>query len=145
MYKFKRPENLSFPQVYYKFKAKNKNSDEIVEYRVQDLPEEYYEQAIDFLVKYFLPDETFCSSRDIHKKTNGVKAFRRFWEKALEEKISIACFKNDQSGELVGANVLIVNSKDDLEGDTKEVCRWLDVVDRTSHEFLIIARGPRQY
>jgi hypothetical protein len=117
MYKFKRPETLSFPQVYYTFKAKNKNSDEIVEYRVQDLPIEKYEEAVDFMVKYFLPDETFCASKGIPEKPRAVKEFRDFWDAALKEKLSIACYKNDGSDELVGANVLLVSSKEDLNDD----------------------------
>lgn len=115
----KRPENLAFPQVWYTFKAKDKNSDNIVEYRVQDLPEDYYEQTVDFMVKYFLPDETFCSSRDTHNKPSAVKCFRKVWDEAIKQKISIGCFKNDGSSELVGANVLLIYSKDDPEDDSE--------------------------
>lgn len=117
MSKFKRPENLTFPHTYYTFKAKDKNSDDVIEYRVQDLPEEYYEEAIDFMVKYFLPDETFCSSRNLSNNPNAVEAFCSFWYDSLKHKLSIACFRNDGSEELVGANVLIVSSKDDPEDE----------------------------
>lgn len=120
MYKFKRPESLSFPQIYYTFKAKDTNSEEIIEYRVQDLPEEKYEQAVDFMVKYFIPDETFCASRGIPDKPNAIKEFHKFWVAALKEKLSIACFRNDGSDELVGANVLLVSSKDDKNDE--KVC-----------------------
>lgn len=113
MYKFKRPESLSFPQIYHKFKAKDKNSEKIVEYRVQDLQEHYFERCVDFMVQYFLPDETFCISRRVPEKPDAVKEFRNFWNEALKEKLSIACIKNDESEEFVGANVLLVNSKDD--------------------------------
>lgn len=126
MYEFKRPANLSFPSVYRKFRARDSRSEEIIEYRIQDLPEERYEEAVDFMVKYFLSDETFCSSRSIHKKTGGVEAFRRFWKKSLREKISIGCFRDDGSEELVGANIFLVHSRNDLEFDTGEVCRQLD-------------------
>lgn len=118
MYKFKRPESLSFPQIYYTFKAKDKNSDDVIEYRVQDLPEEKYEQAVDFLVTYFLPDETICASRKIPDKPKAIKDFRKFWIGAIREKLSIACFKNDGSDELVAANVLLVSSKDDKNDET---------------------------
>jgi hypothetical protein len=115
MFKYKRPESLTFPQTYYKFSAKDKNSDKIVEYRVQDLPEEYFEQTVDFMVKYFIPDETLCMSLGIPSKAAPIKVFSDFWMCALKEKLSIACFKNDGSEELVGANVLLVSSKDDIE------------------------------
>lgn len=121
MAKFRRPENLDFPHVYYTFRAKDKNSDNLIEYRVQDLPEEFYDQTIDFMVKYFLPDETFCASRDVPKKPNAIKAFSEFWRESLKEKLSIGCFRNDGSDDLVGATVLSVSSKDDPENDLKEV------------------------
>jgi ribosomal protein S18 acetylase RimI-like enzyme len=129
MYKFKRPESLSFPQVYYTFKAKNKKSDEIVEYRVQDLPIEKYEEAVDFMVKYFLPDETFCASKGIPEKPSAVKEFRDFWLASFYEKISIGCFKNDGSDELVGANVLLVSSKEDVCDEQCAAIKDQDVAD----------------
>lgn len=121
MSKFKRPEKLSFPQIYYTFKAKDKNSENLIEYRVQDMPEEYFEQALEFMVKYFLPDETFCSSRDIPNKPSAVAEICEFWRDALKHRLSIACFRNDGSDELVAANVLMVSSKDDPVTDTKIV------------------------
>lgn len=35
---WKRPDNVPFPQVWLKFQAKDINSDDLVNYRVQDLP-----------------------------------------------------------------------------------------------------------
>lgn len=121
MYSFKRPENLPFPQTYYTFKAKDKNRDNIIEYRVQDLPEDYYEQAVEFMLKYFIPDETFCASRNLPNKPEALRKFGQFWRETIKEKFSIACFRNDGSSELVGANVLAISSKDDEEGDINEV------------------------
>lgn len=97
--------------------AKDKNSDNLVQYRVQDLPEEYYDETVAFMIKYFLPDETICSSRDVPNKPSAVKEFADFWREALKEKLSIGCFKNN-GDELVGANVLLVKSKDDPEDKT---------------------------
>lgn len=115
MNKFKRPESLSFPHVYYTFEAKDKHSEKVVEYRVQDLPVEYYEQAVNFMVKYFLPDETFCASKEIPEKPSAVKEFCDFWIEALQEKLSIGCFKNDGTEEFVGVNIFLVSSKNDVD------------------------------
>lgn len=117
MYKFKRPEHLAFPHVYYTFTAKDKSNERDVEYRVQDILVEDYDAAVAFMVKYFIPDETFCASRDVKNLPITVKVHEDFWKSALEEKLSIGCFRDD---ELVGMNVLIVKSKDDLD-DNLEV------------------------
>jgi hypothetical protein len=109
---FKRPENLTFPQIYYKFKAKDRDSDEIVEYIVQDLPENYFDRAVELFVTDFLCDEALSSALNIASNKNAVDEFRVVWKLLLEEKLSIACFKSD-SDELVAANVFLIKSKDD--------------------------------
>lgn len=118
MHKFKRPESLAFPETYYKFHAKDKNSESIVEYRVQDLPEEYFEQVVQFMVEHFVPYESLSMSLNGHRKPGFLADWATFWRKSLSEKLSIACFKNDGSNELVGINVLIVSSKDEKVEET---------------------------
>lgn len=124
MYEFKRPGNAAYPQVYYRFKAKDKNSDNIVEYRVQDLPEEYFEEAAKFMVEKFLPFETICSAVNAHHSKAFCDQIHEFWMKQLEEKLSIACFKDDGSQDLVAVNVLVVKSKED-EDDADDAVSFL--------------------
>lgn len=122
MYKFKRPENLPLSQVYYKFTAKDKNSENLVKYRVQDLPEEYFEQVVEFFVKNFIPYEPMSLSLNGHQNLKFCADFATFWRKSLQEKLSVACFKDDGSNELVGVNVLIVTSRDEkIEANAESV------------------------
>ncbi|KAG5684338.1 hypothetical protein PVAND_013573 [Polypedilum vanderplanki] len=128
---FKRPENLKFPTVYYTFKAKDIENENLVEYRVQDLPETYFKEALSLLVEHFLPDEELCSSRGLLKCDKGLKEVSDFWTCILKEKLSIGCFKND---ELVGMNVLVVTSKNDPKDEIiyEDEC-WNDVLDVLIH------------
>lgn len=124
MTNFLRPKNLKFPQIYYTFKARNKNSDELVKYRIQDLPVEDYEVALDLLITDFVPDENLCHCRDIESDAVGLREIREFWANELKKKISIACYKNnddENEGELIGLNVLAVVSKNDAEESTDDV------------------------
>lgn len=119
MIKFKRPESVSFPSVYYNFLAKDKNNDHVTEYRVQDLPEEHYERALELMVNYFLPDETLCSNKNSSNNPEIVKAMLGFWRLALTEKLSIGCYRNhDENDDLVGVNVFLVKSINDPEDTT---------------------------
>lgn len=111
---FRRPESLTFPQVYSTFKGKDKTSNKIIEYRIQDLPAEFFDQAVDFMTKYFLPDETLCSAIDITSKPGAVQAIRDLWCNSLKKNLTLSCFRNDTS-ELVGLNVLVVKLKADTE------------------------------
>lgn len=78
------------------------------------------------MVKYFLPDETFCKSRNLTNNPSAVRDFRKFWNETLKHKLSIGCFKNDGSDELVGANVLLTYFKDDKE-DSPEVTQSMNI------------------
>lgn len=122
MKKFTRPSSLTFPQTYYTFKAKDSESEALVDYRIQDLPEEDYERALDLLLSAFVPEENLCVCRDVPSDSVAMKELRAFWEKELNSKISIACYKNnDESNVLVGLNVLAVKSKDE-DCSSDKVC-----------------------
>lgn len=69
-FSWKRPENIPFPSVWLKFKAKDLNTDDLVEYRVQDLPPERNDEAIELMTSVFLEDEP------IFKATGKFKRFK---------------------------------------------------------------------
>lgn len=122
MSKFERPESLSFPHVYYTFKAKDKNSNDVVEYRVQDLPEDYYERAIDLIVTDFVPQETFCLCKKISESSISIQAISDFYRVMFKNRLTIACFRNDGSNDdLVAVNVFQVKSIFDKKDDDFEV------------------------
>lgn len=114
MPKFVRPPSLRFPQIYGAFKSKDKDSDDIVDYVIQDLPEEYFDEALDLLINDHLPDETLHLCRGVADIEEAISEAREDWRKKLNFRLSIACFRSDgEDDELVGVNVLAVASKDD--------------------------------
>ncbi|KAL7028453.1 hypothetical protein ACKWTF_005842 [Chironomus riparius] len=115
---FKRPVNLEFPHVYCIFTAKDRGSDVMTEYRIQDIPEDRYEEAVDMMANVFLPDEPL--SDKILSNPESVKTLRVTWMRALQQRVSLGCYRNDGSDELVGMNVLEVHTMDDPEDDTIE-------------------------
>jgi hypothetical protein len=115
--KFERPENLAFPTIYYTFKAKDKNSDEIIEYKIQDVPEDFYEKAIDFFIEQFIGEENFCVAKKISERPVGRQELCDIWRETFKRKFSIACFRSDGSDEIVALNVLDVFSRNDPKPD----------------------------
>lgn len=107
--KFERPEDPSFPVVHYKFLAKSLNGDELVEYRVQDLPKKCDGKAIDFMLEHFLPDEPLQIATT-HDKQGAPKRLRQFYESVVQSRVSLVCFEA-RSGDIVGLNMLDVESK----------------------------------
>lgn len=50
-------DTISYPKVWLEFTAKeSKNSDRIIKYWIQDLPEDRFEDAIEHIAKHFLLD-----------------------------------------------------------------------------------------
>lgn len=115
---FQRPENLSFPQVYYTFKAKDCDSDEIVNYIVQDLPEDRADEAVELMVKHFLPDETLCTANGLLQHPEAVEEFKFFWHEMTKLKFSLVCFREGHE-DIVAVNFIIIDSKDDPKEDVQ--------------------------
>uniref|UniRef100_A0A336LW64 CSON004142 protein n=1 Tax=Culicoides sonorensis TaxID=179676 RepID=A0A336LW64_CULSO len=109
---WKRPSNVPFPSVWLTFKAKDLETDNLVEYRVQDLPEEYYDKALKLMELDFLRDEAMCSATELLKDPVSVKEIMELWRGVLDQKIVLACFR-ENSKELVGLNMVAVQLKDD--------------------------------
>lgn len=62
MYQWTRPDHVHYPQKWLEFTTTDCDSDNIVKYVVQDLPEDRNEDAINIMVDIFLHDEPICSS-----------------------------------------------------------------------------------
>ena len=64
---WQRPENVPFPSIWHRFQAKDTESDEIVNYVVQDLPEDRFEDAVNHMLKYFVHDEPLCKAKGLYE------------------------------------------------------------------------------
>lgn len=117
--KFKRAEDSLYPQIYYTFTAKDE-SDELTDYYVQDLTEQYFDEAIDVIARYLMPEETFSLAARIPESETAVNGFRNFYRKLVEQKLSLACFKKG-SDNIVAVNVLIVEARG-FESSSKVIC-----------------------
>lgn len=54
---WKRSQSLEFPKVWHTFKARDLDSDELVEYRIQDIPESRISDVLDHMCKNYIADE----------------------------------------------------------------------------------------
>jgi hypothetical protein len=108
----KRVEGFKFPQIYHTFKAKDKDSDQLINYHVQDAPKDRFEEIVDFMVRDFLPYEAMCESKGVPKNEKCVEYFRELWRDFLKNMVTLCCFK-ENCNDLISANVLFVHNKDD--------------------------------
>lgn len=62
--KWKRSDS-EFPKVWSTFKARDSDSDDLVEYRIQDLPESRFADALKTMVSIFCDDEPLAQAYGI--------------------------------------------------------------------------------
>lgn len=109
---WKRPGDLKFPAQYYKFIARDKDTNDLVEFTVEDIPESRYEEASRFMIKHFVPYEPKLVSRKACNDPDVLKdCFTRYCH-GLKQKVSVACFRKG-SDEFVGINILEVLGRND--------------------------------
>ncbi|CAG9810678.1 unnamed protein product [Chironomus riparius] len=84
---------------YFTLQAQNNKSNKIIEYRIQDLPDDRFLEAINLFCEDFLPDEPMTSSRNLHGNENGKKEICNIWMDIMKQRLSIACFRNDGGGD----------------------------------------------
>lgn len=109
---WRRPRELCFPVKYYKFVTRDKDSNKLVEYRVEDIPESRYEEACRFMVKHFVPYEPKLVARNGHTDPLVLEDYYHKYMQGIKQKVSLACFKKG-SDEFVGVNILEVLGRND--------------------------------
>lgn len=57
MFDFPRPELISFPQVWRTFEARDADSDKIIKYRIEDVPEDRFSDVVEFMMNHFAREE----------------------------------------------------------------------------------------
>lgn len=62
--KWTRPlEIVPYPNIWHEFEAKeSRNSEKLVKYRIQDLPEDRFDDAIKHMIDHYLVDEPLSNS-----------------------------------------------------------------------------------
>lgn len=59
---WKRPKTLEFPKVWHTFMARDTNSANLVEYRIQDLPESKAEDVFKHMLDNYIPEEPIAQA-----------------------------------------------------------------------------------
>lgn len=107
-----RPSHIPYPNIWSKFRAKDVDSDSFITYRVQDLPENRFDDGINFMVKHFLRDEPFCRSQGVLNDPVSVQEFRDFWNNMLKHKITVVCFR-EGFDDICGMNTISISTSND--------------------------------
>jgi len=110
-FNFKMQFFFNPPKTHSIFKAKCNLTGKIVDYKIQDLPEGRYYEAVELFARDYLHCEPMCVSRKMYDNENTRNEFRKLWMNTMRQAVSIACFNS--VGTMVGVNILMVTRKDE--------------------------------
>lgn len=68
--KWKRPDLVEHPKVWHTFKAKDVDSDELVEYRIQDIPSERVDEVFEHMINNYIQDEPIGQALGLYSFPN---------------------------------------------------------------------------
>ncbi|CAG9810681.1 unnamed protein product [Chironomus riparius] len=129
------------PKTHSIFKAKCNLTGKIVDYKIQDLPEGRYYEAVELFVRDYLQCEPMCVSRKMHDNENTKNEFKKMWMNTIRQGVSIACF--NAVGTMVGVNILTVIQKDGIktfEINDQNVKDMVTVMDYTLNQASIFTK-----
>lgn len=100
---WKRPADIEFPQVWSTFEG-NDNDGDTTEYRIQDLPEDRFHEAIYIMQRYHMESEVLRVKKVREDPTSFREITEKWWD-CLRQRVTLVCFKMN-SDEIIGLNVL---------------------------------------
>uniref|UniRef100_A0A182K8G5 N-acetyltransferase domain-containing protein n=1 Tax=Anopheles christyi TaxID=43041 RepID=A0A182K8G5_9DIPT len=139
---WKRPENVPYPFVWHTFQAKDTESDQLVTYQVQDLPEERFEEAIVHMMEHFVYDEPTCRAKNLASEQQSLDEITDLWREFVKLKLVLVCFK-EGTEEIAGMNMLYVSQQSDKEEYQCKGSVWrciYDLVDYTMKQANVYER-----
>lgn len=107
-----RPNRIPYPYIWLKFKAKDVETSDLVEYTVQDLPEDRYDEALNIMATQFLADAPMAKLKDASNDPDYVEDIVRIWKEIVRQRMVHVCFKNG-SKEIIGLNFNYVSCQND--------------------------------
>lgn len=106
VYSWSRPDDVGFPLTYSRFKALDGESNErLVEYRIEDLHEDRFEDAVNIIREKHLVDEPMKSSKGVRDCPISVREMTENLWGMLRQNISLVCYQ-EGSDEIVAVNIL---------------------------------------
>lgn len=110
---WKRPESEDFPKVWHTFKVRDIHSDKLIEYKIQDLPQDRVGDFYQHLIESFVPDEPVGQAHGYQNDPLVFEDYRRFWAPIIAQRTALVCFKAG-SEEIVGGNLVYISSRGDI-------------------------------
>ncbi|KAF5297811.1 hypothetical protein FQA39_LY11960 [Lamprigera yunnana] len=116
---FKRPENVPYPSVWKRFKGKREINGVIPSFWVQDIPEDQFEDALDFIMSGFPVDEPLNKYSGLTNDDESMESLRSAERKIIYDKLALICYAEnpEPNGKPIIAGINTTFAKSKHEGD----------------------------
>nr|CAD7446021.1 unnamed protein product [Timema bartmani] len=149
---WKRPASARVPTMWRHCEGRRQTPEgNTLRFRIQDVPEDRHEDLLDFMIKYFTPDEPTMKKLKLYEDAEILEFLRGLYGELLTQNLSLVAFLEEDEGELdknvrpriVGANLLAVaykNEKFELPENMSETAKkatrfWLDYIPKKFDSF----------
>ncbi|KAL7036383.1 hypothetical protein ACKWTF_008793 [Chironomus riparius] len=107
---YPRRDGVPYPQIYSRFKVKSEDVED--EFFIQDLTENHFDMAVDFIVENHARGAVFHRAAGTIGTEAGVDIIRKNYRAAFEQRVSLICI-DAKTNEIAGLNALYLASKFD--------------------------------
>lgn len=118
---WERPNNIPYPNVWLRFKAKDLDSDNLVQYRIQDVTEQDFDAVYENMKAFFFHDEPLNFGCRLVDDVLAHKEIYDDWKQVIKQKLSLVCYKED-TNEVVGCSLLRIKIKGLKSNEDPKVC-----------------------
>lgn len=111
---WKRPESVPYPSVWSTFVGNKYPDMDPIEYKIQDITEDLFEDTVKHMTRYFLVRENLCSSTGFSENEVSVKEMEDIWREKLKQKMGLVALAiNHETGEetIAGVNMTSISHK----------------------------------
>lgn len=123
---WQRSQSSDFPQIWSTFQARDLDGT-IVNYTIEDLPEDRFHEAIYFMQRHHMESEVLRVKR-IRDEPISFREITEKWWDCLRQKVTLVCFK-ENSDQIVGLNVLgVVTKEESSQPHSLKGKGWAEIV-----------------
>lgn len=113
--------SISFPikppgscKVWKVIELKRKDWKTPIKFTIQEVPEDRYEEVIEHMCTYFIPQEPMCKCMNGKDDPEYVDNFRQFWREVIKQGLTVGAFTENPNGGkpiIAGVNILSLSLK----------------------------------
>lgn len=111
-FQWKRPDSGEFPKIWHTFKARDIDNDNLVEYRIQDLPLDRVDDYYEHLITHLLAEEPVNQALGCADDPYVRHDYKRCWAPSIDQRMALVCLK-EGSDEIIGAHLVFISTKGD--------------------------------